>query len=116
MPFRLIKSGVNFLARWAGYVPISEMEAALQAKDATEQELRHKTRGLEQQIYYRDRLEKELDWLKELELAHARKESGTQRAVEELDRITNNLLDMMRDVWPDALQLEDTAVEEAHAA
>ena len=29
MPFRLIKSGVNFLARWAGYVPISEMEACL---------------------------------------------------------------------------------------
>lgn len=117
MPFKLLRDGIDSLAKRAGYIPVAEMKAALAAKDAVEQELRHKTRNLEHQIFCRDRLEKELAWLKELQLAHANRESGTQRAVAHLDRITTNLLDMMKDVWPDALHLanegnqDDTTVE-----
>lgn len=120
MPVKLVRDCATYMFRWMGYVPISEMQAALAEKDKVEQELRLKTRNLEAQIVHRDRLENELAFLRELELAHATNSSGTQQAVEKLDKITNNLLEMMQSVWPEAITLTDDAPEghreEAEAA
>lgn len=120
MPLKLIRDCTTAVFRRMGYVPISEMRAALAEKDKVEQELRHKTRNLEQQVIHRDRLESELGFLRELELAHARNESGTQQAVDKLDKITGNLIAMMQSVWPEAHSLTpahgEAEQEEAKAA
>lgn len=92
-----------------GYVKLSEMISAIDIKTVAEKELRHKTRNLEQQLMLRDRLETEIDFLRKLELAHARRDSGICDAVNRMDTITENLLQMMRSVWPEAntLSLDD---------
>ncbi len=119
MQFRLAKAAVRLvsqflvrlLAKRFGLVPLAEMQAALAEKERIETELRHRTRNLEHQVCLRDRLEKEVTFLRELQLAHARNESDTHKAVTRLDDITNNLIDMMKNVWPAAHALDDESVD-----
>lgn len=100
MPFRVLSAAMDNVARRLGYVPKHEHDQLI-AK------LEHKTRNLEAQIVYRDRLEKEIGFLRELELIHARKESGTQQAVQKLEDITSRLTVLMQDNWPSELLLEE---------
>lgn len=118
MPLKLMRDCTNYLARRAGYVPAAEMEQALAERDKIQEELLLKTRNLQSQILLRDRMEQEVNFLRELQLAHARNESGTQQAVEKLDNITKNLVAMMQSVWPEAYSLEPSqeATEEVAEA
>lgn len=98
------------VARKCGYVTRNEMQAAVTAvlaeKNTLEGELKHKNRNLQNQITLRDRLEREIEFLRQLELAHAKKESGVQQAVSRIDAITGNLLAFMQSVWPEAHALD----------
>lgn len=105
MPHRIPAKLFDKVARLCGYVPATEMAAALAEKEKLEGELRHKNANLRSNIYLRDRLEKEVEFLRRLELAHANKESGTQQAVERIDAITDRLLEFMQSVWPEAHDL-----------
>ncbi len=121
MPFKLMREVIKVTARRLGYVPLAEMAAALAERDKIELELQHKTRNLQSQLVLRAQLEKQIAFLQELELAHARNESGTQQAVDKLDKITSNLLDMMKSVWPEAYNLDappegEAERKEVHAA
>lgn len=107
MPFRIPARLFDAVVRKLGYVPAAEMAAALADKEKLEGELRHKNSNLRHQIYLRDRLEKEVEFLRQLELAHANRESGIQRACARIDTIADNLLDYMKSVWPDAHGVED---------
>ncbi len=100
MPIKLCKAAVDHVARRVGYVPKVEMDNAIKAKELIERQLRHKSRDLEHTIMLRDELKRQLGCLEAVVLAHAAKDSGTQRAVEKLDHITTNLMMMMRDGWP----------------
>lgn len=106
MPFRFPARVFDAIARRLGYVPRAEMVAALAAKDRIEQSLLHKTRGLQQQVSLRNRLENEVQFLRELELARASGNSGVQQAVDRIDAIASNLLGFMQSVWPEAHDLE----------
>lgn len=104
------------LARKAGYVTRVEMQVAVATvvaeKDRLEGELKHKNKNLQNTIYLRDRLEREVEFLRQLELAHAREESGTQQAVAKMDAVAEKLLEYMRSVWPDANDFDPTQATE----
>lgn len=112
----------DLVARRAGYVRRKEMTAAVDAvtrdKELTENELRHKTRSLEHQIALRDRLEREVEFMRELELAQTRGDSRTQRSIGRLDRAIDFLLENLRETWPSAYEftLSTEATQEALAA
>lgn len=104
------------LARHAGYVTRAEMDAAvtvvIDEKNKLEGELRHKNNNLRNQVYLRDRLEREVEFLRQLELAHARQESPVQKAVERIDAVTNKMLEFMQSVWPEAHNLDPAQLTE----
>jgi hypothetical protein len=108
------------VARWAGYVPRSEADEAVSKITAEKHqlagELRHKNSNLRSQIMLRDRLENELQFLRDLELAHAKKESGVQQAVDRMDAITGTLLEYMKTVWPDTPDLGQATEETRETA
>ena len=117
MPFRIPGRILDTLVRAAGYVPVAEMHAALAKAAELEGELRHKNANLRNNIMLRDRLENELQFMRELELAHAKKESGVQQAVDRIDNITGKLLEMMQATWPAAIVDDPTqATEETKEA
>jgi len=93
---------IDRFIRHLGYVPKSEMDDALVGRDKIERELRHSKRDLQNQLYLRDRLEKEVGFLRELELARVRNNTATQQAVARLDAATDKLEELMENTWPAA--------------
>lgn len=78
-----------------------EFDALIARQREVEQKLRHTNRNLEHQLTLRDRLEKEVGFLRELELAKARKDSEVHRAIDRLDAITGTLERFFQATWPD---------------
>jgi hypothetical protein len=75
----------------------------LKEKADTEAKLVHKTKSLEHTIALRNCLDSEVNFLRVMHLAYLNKESDTQKAVDKLETITNNLIEMMQNTWPAAL-------------
>jgi hypothetical protein len=97
----------------AGFVPIEELqklqsEKAKEAADMgeVEKELRHVQKNLEHQIILRDRMDREIAFLRAMQLAHKAEDSGIQKAVSKMEAITNQLQTMMQDTWPAAITEE----------
>lgn len=101
----------EYIAQRLGYVHQQDVDAQITAivaaKDEVEKTLREKTRTLEYQLMMRDRLENEVGYLRDLQLAHARNSAGVCNAVARMDLITGKLREMMQSVWPDAVLLDD---------
>lgn len=102
------------IARVRGYVPRAEMAEAVavvgEAKDRAiealakvEQQLRHANRNLTQQVMFRDHLQKEIEFLRELERSHSRRDNTVWRAVDRIDLIAENLVNLMQSTWPHAV-------------
>ncbi len=109
------------IARVRGYVPRTEMTEAVAvvsgAKDSAiaslakvEQQLRHANRNLTQQVMFRDHLQKEIEFLRELERSHARRDNTVWRAVDRIDLIAENLVNLMQSTWPHAIVTLDDAL------
>lgn len=112
----LLGNVVRSVARVAGFVPIAEMRAKLAEKDAqlattdgVEKEFRHAQRNLEHQLVLQDRMDREIAFLRELQLAHLKEDSDTQRAVSKIEAIADQLQAMMQDTWPAAITEEPAA-------
>lgn len=108
--------------RVCGYVPKTEMEAALARKEVEsgqvtqvlERDLRHTKRNLAQVNVSFSYLESEVEYLRQLGLAHANGSARVCRAVNRLDQVSANLVAYMQDNWPDAIVSPvDPAPEEA---
>lgn len=101
-----------------GYVPAAKMRAAIAAMSQVEQALRHKTRNLEHQILLHKRLEKEVAFLRQIELFRAGNYSDTQKAVDKLDAVSVNLdklITILREVYPEAYKVETVAEDAIEA-
>lgn len=112
MPFKLIGRTVGRLAdRWArqfGYVPVSELAALTAERNTIEQNLVLKTRNLEHTIEVRDRMDKEIEFLRALQLAHVNEETDLQKAVITLESTIAQLQTLMQDTWPAAIVEEQS--------
>ena len=104
------------LARSAGYVRESTLVEAVKAvvieKDRLEEELRRKNRTLQLNINLRDRLETEVEFMRQLELSHARQDSGIEQAVAKLDAVANKTLELLRSVWPEVYGFDPAQVDQ----
>ncbi len=98
---RLVRGFMNWFARRAGYVPAADLAKAVAASDKANRALATANDALRNEVLY----------LRVLQLAHAKRESGVTQAVDKLDTITASLHQMMMDVWPDAYLLDAERVE-----
>lgn len=109
MPRGYFKSLADRIARKCGYVPVADFLVMVDTKDKAEATTRHKVKNLEQQIMYRDTLERELQLLRENQKLQADNNSGLQLAVGRLDAIGDRLAATMREIRQDYHMQDDTA-------
>lgn len=109
-----LKAALDRFLNRLGYVSAAALvrqahehaEALRQRHDAqakVEQELRHSKRNLEHQLAYRALLEKDVEFLRTLELARVSSYGGVQQATETMDRCTTRLVELMQAHYPDAI-------------
>lgn len=92
-----MRAWVDRLIFYLGYVPRSVMDAELAERTKVEHELRRSKRDLEEQLSCRKLLEDQVSFLRELQLAHARKDSATQQAINRLDTLVGELSGIMEE-------------------
>lgn len=108
MKFQVLSDACNRVASYLGYVPVAQLVAALEAHARVEKELLARVESLELTLSVRGQLTNAVTEIAAVQATNTRNASDTQKAVDKLDGISRSLLDMMKDTWPAAYDLENS--------